>query len=66
MRYEDIDKIISLLKENEKDLYKKFTRPSFIVRLLYFQSINNLSNVHFDTLLDLLQKVILDSVETIL
>lgn len=49
-----------------KKLYdgcKVFTRLSFLVRLLHFQSISYLANVHFDKLLDLLQKVIPNDAE---
>src|SRR3954470_18416077 len=56
----DIEKIMKLLDENEKELYEgctEFTRLSFVVRLLHFQSISSLSNVHFDMLLDLLRRV---------
>lgn len=54
-------KITKLLDPNEKELYEgcsKFTRLLFIIKLLHFNSISSLSNVHFDMLLDLLQAVI--------
>ena len=64
----DIEKIMKLLDENEKELYEgctEFTRLSFVVRLLHFQSISSLSNVHFDMLLDLLRLVIPNGRESI-
>src|SRR3954471_554212 len=64
----DIEKIMKLLDENEKELYEgcsEFTRLSFIVRLLHFQSVSSLSNVHFDMLLNLLRMVIPNGRESI-
>ena len=43
----------------------EFTRLSFVVRLLHFQSISSLSNVHFDMFLDLLRLVIPNGRESI-
>src|SRR5436190_7926951 len=59
--WKEFEKTMKLIEENEKELYEgcsEFTRLSFIVRLLHFQSVSSLSNVHFDMLLNLLRMVI--------
>src|SRR5438270_8600565 len=64
----EVEKLMKLMEDNEKELYdgcSEFTRLSFVVRLLHFQSVSGLSNVHFDMLLDLLRIVLPNGKESI-
>ncbi|XP_020245205.1 uncharacterized protein LOC109823335 [Asparagus officinalis] len=58
---EDLDRIMKLLEDSEKDLYKgctEYSRFSFMLELLHIKSLSGMENTHFEMLLDLLRKVV--------
>jgi hypothetical protein len=62
----DTENFYKLINDSQQELYpgcKKFSKLSFLIRLLHLKCAGKWSNKHFDTLLDLLRESFLDGVE---
>ncbi|XP_020249397.1 uncharacterized protein LOC109826788 [Asparagus officinalis] len=58
---EDLDRIMKLLEDSEKDLYEgctEYSRFSFMLELLHIKNLSGMANTYFEMLLDLLRKVV--------